>query len=894
MKPIIASLDKGIFNHKPSGTDIARISSRIAHNETALNSASSIRSFAQSIATKGQTFCTATFKDGRRCKEDFLQQQLFALDFDNKDESNFVSFDDVKQRADDYDLPILFAYETFSSTKHDKFRVVFLNDVPITDRPVAEAMQYALSEIFPEADTSCCNDVSKMYFGGNQSDSLYFNDSLPEINIDTIFRSLTFSIRNTKGSKHYKEKIKRFANKSGISLNNNGLLDISISDEPFDKTHLTEENSGATTNPITKNGGNSPTPIIYNYVKDDGENPPLFYQIKFNDNCNGTSNSSVSRITSVNPAANHKLYRSNVINELVNCRLFRDFISGTRKLSHDEIFHILNNMINIETGISEFISIISKFPELYGSKIERWKEHADYNKKQGYYPSRCSKYCQYCNNCEHGSSILATVHKSCRQMERIAPEEHYFPLNVVESDTYNAIYKAFLANDDRIHVIKAQTAIGKSTSFLKIVKENPDCNFLIAVPTNLLKDEMHLKAQRMGISMEVTPSLEPIMSDLPIDLQIKINHLYNTGRANVVHEVIKRALKKDDIPELAEYMDTRQFLFTYIGNLITTHRYLLSMDDERLDKFDCIIVDEDIIFKSVISNQGEITVSDLKKLGEKISDERVHDKITDILDCAEIQSCVLSKGFKWDSTENIPKKLEIDIPAFCSAEYFYYRSAKEDPSISEDVVSFIKPVSLSKRKHIIVSATADENIYGSFFGADRVRFYECKRAQYKGQLRQYYKKSMSRSCIENNPDIVDELQQKLDIDDEHVITFKKQDIGSLHFGNTEGSNSLEGEDILVIGTPYHADFLYKLVAFSLDIDFDEDEKAEMQLIEHNGYRTEFTTFKNKELREIQFWMLESELEQAVGRARLLRKDCTVHLFSNFPLSQAIMMGDFKY
>ena len=35
-------------------------------------------------------------------------------------------------------------------------------------------------------------------------------------------------------------------------------------------------------------------------------------------------------------------------------------------------------------------------------------------------------------------------------------------------------------------------------------------------------------------------------------------------------------------------------------------------------------------------------------------------------------------------------------------------------------------------------------------------------------------------------------------------------------------------------------------------------------------------------------MIESELEQAVGRARLLRKECTVNLFSNFPLRQAIM------
>jgi hypothetical protein len=35
-------------------------------------------------------------------------------------------------------------------------------------------------------------------------------------------------------------------------------------------------------------------------------------------------------------------------------------------------------------------------------------------------------------------------------------------------------------------------------------------------------------------------------------------------------------------------------------------------------------------------------------------------------------------------------------------------------------------------------------------------------------------------------------------------------------------------------------------------------------------------------------MIESELEQAVGRARLLRENCTVDLYSNFPLRQAVM------
>ena len=53
------------------------------------------------------------------------------------------------------------------------------------------------------------------------------------------------------------------------------------------------------------------------------------------------------------------------------------------------------------------------------------------------------------------------------------------------------------------------------------------------------------------------------------------------------------------------------------------------------------------------------------------------------------------------------------------------------------------------------------------------------------------------------------------------------------------------------------------------------------------------TYKDEKMRRLQFYFIESELEQAVGRARLLRFPCNVHLFSNFPLRQAILMQD-KY
>ena len=59
-----------------------------------------------------------------------------------------------------------------------------------------------------------------------------------------------------------------------------------------------------------------------------------------------------------------------------------------------------------------------------------------------------------------------------------------------------------------------------------------------------------------------------------------------------------------------------------------------------------------------------------------------------------------------------------------------------------------------------------------------------------------------------------------------------------------------------------------------------------QEIEYNGCKFCFNTYDNKILRNLQLWFINTELEQAVGRARLLRTDCTVYLYSNLPMKQA--------
>ena len=67
-----------------------------------------------------------------------------------------------------------------------------------------------------------------------------------------------------------------------------------------------------------------------------------------------------------------------------------------------------------------------------------------------------------------------------------------------------------------------------------------------------------------------------------------------------------------------------------------------------------------------------------------------------------------------------------------------------------------------------------------------------------------------------------------------------------------------------------------------------DYHIEKQLIEYNDMRFYFDAFSgNDDLKNIQLYLIESELIQAVGRARPLRQQSWVHAFSSFPLYDAL-------
>lgn len=458
-------------------------------------------------------------------------------------------------------------------------------------------------------------------------------------------------------------------------------------------------------------------------------------------------------------------------------------------MSHNELLGIALNIRHIESGDDRFNEILTRHPDIdYFTSKKRtyWDRQFGYFKLIKYQPENCNKFCPYKDSCIHTTNILSTMKPPYGTMERIAGyEEKLYTLDESVSDLEKSILSAIAANDNMIHVIKAPTSTGKTEICLNIM-QNSDLNFLYANPTNILKDDVHRRAEEKGINALRTPSLhdKEMQAHIPHAVKHHIDHLYNSGRYRSVDHYISKVAAEQDIECLKEYLNEKNKFHKYKGHVIATHRKLLNMDGEALGKFDVRIIDEDFILKTVIPNQVSIPVKDLKKLIKLVDKDflagsitqsnynRIYKKIAEALKLSKTETMFTLDSFAWepDNDKNCPKAKKesldddtptpIDVSSFCLAEKFYFRKASEERNLKEDTLVYLKPIQLKKGfKYIIISATADEDIYKRYFGSDRIKFYECKKAKYAGILEQFYDKSMSRYCIRTNPGIIEKIKQ---------------------------------------------------------------------------------------------------------------------------------------
>jgi hypothetical protein len=189
-------------------------------------------------------------------------------------------------------------------------------------------------------------------------------------------------------------------------------------------------------------------------------------------------------------------------------------------------------------------------------------------------------------------------------------------------------------------------------------------------------------------------------------------------------------------------------------------------------------------------------------------------------------------------------------------------------------------------RYTVLSATADEQMYRYIFKKHRICFSECKKVKYAGTVILHYDSTYSRNDIINNEGLYQKLHSEYP--NCFFITFKDYDNlrqdKDLYFGLTHGFDYMKGKDLVVVGTPHKPEYVYKLTAMQLCLPY--NDTLAMREIEYNGFRFYFLTYSTPELRNIQLWNISTDLEQAVGRTRIVSSDATVNVYSNLPVEQA--------
>ena len=171
MKPTI-QLSLSIQKHleKPPQTEIAKLKWE-ASKMTLVDFAKAIES--------GHSFCPVVFKDNRRSNNNFLQSNIFALDFDNNENPN-----DIIELFKKNGIHVNLWYKTFSwKPNFRKFRIIIAFDETFTNRILRFRIQSGLIK-FTNSDRHC-KDAARLFFAGKDPVVLHENLN-PWDNVKTI------------------------------------------------------------------------------------------------------------------------------------------------------------------------------------------------------------------------------------------------------------------------------------------------------------------------------------------------------------------------------------------------------------------------------------------------------------------------------------------------------------------------------------------------------------------------------------------------------------------------------------------------------------------------------------------------------------------------------------
>jgi len=161
-------IDNVSYQNKPEKNELGKITNRIKDFSENFREYE-ICELAYALIN-GHTVAPA----GIKSQEEWAEQQLVMLDFDNKEETNFTR-EEVLEYAETINLIPTFSYYTFNHLKtapsKNKFRFVYCFTEPIRDKKRMECIIKYLHIRFKDFNPDLsCEDIAKKFIGTNNQD----------------------------------------------------------------------------------------------------------------------------------------------------------------------------------------------------------------------------------------------------------------------------------------------------------------------------------------------------------------------------------------------------------------------------------------------------------------------------------------------------------------------------------------------------------------------------------------------------------------------------------------------------------------------------------------------------------------------------------------------------
>ena len=180
--------------------------------------------------------------------------------------------------------------------------------------------------------------------------------------------------------------------------------------------------------------------------------------------------------------------------------MLEDFRDG-KELTHAQKFALITNLRFIRGGEKWFLSVLSKQDK---KSHEKWTSDIKYIR--GYRPMRCQKeFCPYFEMCSNAGTIIDTISMD-RKVYSDTPK--YYSIEEANECLRANLETAYKSNIQGIHLIPAQTALGKTTAYIELIEKYRKTKFLVALPTDILKNQVAKDLEfKMPNKVFVTPSI---------------------------------------------------------------------------------------------------------------------------------------------------------------------------------------------------------------------------------------------------------------------------------------------------------------------------------------------------------------------------------------------------